>query len=1038
MTVTPRTPWTAESYSPLVTASGAVKLADSGVAPLIAAARGYSTVTDTVSAKALANRSTVNTGHMTLARTLVRLVDDGEEDLLVIPWYRASGVAEQGTAVKSRTTQYRPSRPDTDLESGKVMKYMFMPGEGTTMDFHPSTPHEWITSSSKILMTEGALKGDSALTGQLRQHGITDEELALPDDLATARAYLETLMLRVPAKSRIPIISFASVTTWAGQPDWYALKLNDRKVFVAFDGDTGTNWNVWNQAKKLFDFVESKKATPGFVNFASPDAELAKLNAGVPAEEKLGIDDYLAQVGDWDSVLGLVDLALPPEPAKKDADQYTVGMWRVSPQHDNMVEEFAQEVGFDGSKMPAQWTKRVSIGGRIVSAESRRRPSREEISTGSIIAELNAELSHSTCTIEVVWRDINTDERKVAAVTGPATLLAYAPADWVRQGATIPNALLLHPEWPPRKGPEWMSAIKAHRSDETEEKNGWDTMGWVPTDGGHPAFIVGANVLGRNEADEVKTVAGVTDKVLGGSSSFGVIDTYREPGMTLDLWKAQVRDDIRAVVSTFIDGDVWTDRSAAVAAVAAMLRPTIPVPISVTLYIYGPPRAGKTFTGAFILSGWQPKPGIWSVRNLPGAAGDTLPSIEYSIARTPIWIADDLAPSVDKRKAEQQEGQVGDLIRSVHNGSARRKMDVRTGMQQGQAEPTALFIITAENEPQTPSVRERVVAINTPNGAFGDEAAIAALQHLCDVDGAPARLTAAMIRYWTFDNNQFGDSWPEKTAAIRQEIMDIAAQAEDVLQHELGVSSGEAARHARIAAELAVSFEVLKALASWVGMPDDDPILKHLEFEDGSYPYDLFRMAGRTVTRQRESTPGRMLVQTLSKLMLGLKAHVENPNSPGSPPAEANPTVDGDQAASKAAFINRTLGWVPDVNGAWVPKGVAIGNYGVTSKGEHIVLFEAVNAFREAQRNYPDRILPGQNATVGWASVWSEGLCASQSYKKRADSNTVAARVTDSRSLTAFSAVPRLYGVPVLLEAVINPTFNMDDDDQTEDRDEVK
>lgn len=1020
--------WTAESFHPIVTGEGANKLADSQVAPLVAQSRGYYTVTDTPQAKALADRSASATGHRALANTLVRLLHQGDEDLLVIPWYRASGVAEQGTAVKSRTTQYRPSLPEVG-DNGKTKKYVFLPGESTTLDFNPATPIEWITAATRILMTEGAIKGDAALTAQLLAAGVEPTELALAPDGEDARLKLHELMQRVPKTDRVLILSFAGVANWHGHTDWYAIKLAGRTVMVAFDGDMATNWNVWRQASKLVEFAESKNGHVQFLNLGSIDAESAKLAVGLAPETKLGLDDYLAKVGTWSDALLLVEKNLPPEPERADHERYTLGAWRVSPTRDNQVEEFAQEPDGYGGKKAAGWVTRYNIGGRIASVESRRRPVSEEIRTGVFQHELDAELTSATCTIEIVWIDDASGDRQCAYVTGPATILNYQPADWVRQGASIPNPLLLHPEWPPRKGLEWLSAIKAHRAEDTEVRNGWDTMGWVPVEDGNPVFIAGDTKIGRTVEDEKKTVPGVTERILSGASSFGLIDTFRDEDVpNLDAYKKQVRDDIRLVLDRFIESGVWTERHVAVTAVCTMIRPAIPLPINASLYIFGPPGSGKSFTASFIMSGWQKRPGTWTVSHLPGAAGDTLPATEYSIARTPIWVADDLAPSVDRRKAEQQEAQIGELIRAVHNGSPRRKMDPKTGIQQTQAGANCMFIVTAENEPQTASVRDRVIAINTPANAFGSEEQIEHLRELCDTDGAPARLVAAVARHFTFEHNRFGDTWAETVACLRNELDSLVRVIEFELKSRWNMGAGPAARHARIAAEIAISFQALAALAEWAGIDEGDPILARLAPSGpDSYTHELTGMAARLIQRQRETTPGRSLVQALSKLMLAGRAHVENPNSPGTPPAEVN-ALDGENAGARAALINRRLGWVADSNGVWSPKGVSIGYYGYSRRlSNPIVLFDVRNAFGEARNAYPELVLPGQNATVGWASVWNEGLCAGIS--KRRDSNTVAQRLApDASEDRAMSDFPQVFGVPVDYRFVEDPAYLLDGD----------
>ena len=1025
------TPWTAPDYHPAITLSGAKKLADSGVAPLVAVARGYSTVLDRAGALAIAEKSAAVTAARGLGTQLARMVA-GDEDILIIPWFQAARVSEQGTAVKSYTTQMRPSVPRVNEKTGKARKYEFLPGEQTTLDFHPSTPVEWISSSLQVLMTEGVLKGDSALTAQLRANGIADDELALPADLGSARQTLADLMLRVPRDARVSILSFGGVGNWRNHNDWHAIQLKDRKVLVAFDGDTATNYNVWKQANDLFGFIDSKNGQPYLLNLASLEVGTAMLAAGLDPEEKLGIDDYLTKVGSWADVLTCVQPDLPPQPERSDAEQYVVGSWRVSPIQENLVEEFAQEMQADGSKGPARWMVRNTIGGRIISSESRRRPSQREIESGMIDPDLDRELSNANCTVEIAIAQPTPDDADGLArfrVTGPAIFLAYPPSEWPRHNANIPTEVLMHPDWPPRKGAEWLAAVKANRADDISNASAWDAMGWVPVEGGHPAFIVGEHVLGRTKDDQDRTVVGVTEKTLPGVSAFGVRDTFFD--LPLEEWKAQVRNDIRAVLDMYIEAGFWQNRSVAAAAVAAMFRPTIPARVNVTLYIYGPPRAGKSFTAAFIMHAWQARDGVWTVQHLPGSADDTAASLEYAIARTPIWIADDLAPSVDKRIAESQEASLSRIIRGVQSGSTRRRMDPE--MKQRQiALPAALFIVTAENEPQVDSIRERIIGLETPaKTAFHPDSAVKDRMLEFTREGTAARLTAAMIRFWTIDNPALGDTWPEKIKTLHAEVASLKRTAAAVMGEKYKIDVGEATRHADQSADLAITFVVMSWLARMVGIPDDDPVMDKLAMLPDSYAYDLFDLAAGTVRQQRQTTPGRSLIHGIADLMSAGRAYVENPTLPGAPPVSVGPD---DVGGVLAAQRNRALGWTYDpLRTTWVPRGISIGYFGVSSSGAEIVLFDPENAFREAQRNYPGLIPYGQTKTASWESVWAERL-TSDSYKKRDRSTTTAVRLGKTGQ-EGFSKLLRISGVPVRLQAVLNPDYDPLDDHSEDEAD---
>ncbi|OZB88977.1 MAG: hypothetical protein B7X41_05290, partial [Microbacterium sp. 14-71-5] len=490
---------------------------------------------------------------MALQRSLNLLVAD-EEDIMVMPWFALSQVAQEGTAARSYNTQYRPSRPLRD-EAGKTRKYAWFPGERLVLDVHPSTPTEWLTEAYDVMLTEGLLKGDSALSALLLDSGVTADELAeVPESMQEARLALNALMLRVPKGRRMPIVNSASVTTWEDQNDqWRHIRLTDRRFIVAFDGDLHSNTMVYRQTVKAMRFARDLKAKPEILSMFSADVELAKLSAGIDPDEKLGIDDYLSKVGDWGSLLSLATPNLPPEPQASEGVA-VVGQWRVHPENAARVQEYAQEQNADGSRKPARWVDRYRIGGRVVSTIAKRRPTRAEMSSGQFDVSQEMLLEDSDCEIEIALLEMHQDfdqEPSLHRVIGPATMLSMNPADWTKHARMIPNEVLNHPEWPPRKGADWLGAVKGHRREHTEQVVAWKTMGWVPVPDSTPAFIVGSQVLGRTERDEEVTQAGVTEHILSGASSFGLVDTFRD--MTSDEYRAQVAADIRQLLRAYIE-----------------------------------------------------------------------------------------------------------------------------------------------------------------------------------------------------------------------------------------------------------------------------------------------------------------------------------------------------------------------------------------------------------------------------------------------------------------------------------------------------
>ncbi len=110
--------FTAADFHPHVSGSGARKLATSGVAPLVAAARGYTSVSDDTGVRQLADRSPAARPDR-VRKKLLPLVEADDADLLVLPWFSLGAV---GTAAAAAMTpdpgpvQLRPSHPRLDAQ----------------------------------------------------------------------------------------------------------------------------------------------------------------------------------------------------------------------------------------------------------------------------------------------------------------------------------------------------------------------------------------------------------------------------------------------------------------------------------------------------------------------------------------------------------------------------------------------------------------------------------------------------------------------------------------------------------------------------------------------------------------------------------------------------------------------------------------------------------------------------------------------------------------------------------------------------------
>ncbi|SDH34745.1 hypothetical protein [Microbacterium sp. 77mftsu3.1] len=1030
-------PWNATSYGG-ITGSGARKLTSSRVAPLIALARGYWTVADKESAGTFAMLYRGAAGVQTIKNGLVRLVAPEDEDLLAMPWFSARAVADEGSAVKASVYQYRPSTP-VYTEGGKPAKYKFFPNQPMVIDVHPATPIEWMESSGEVLVTEGLLKGDSALTAHLIAYGGADATEQLSkirhDDgrvLTTdeARDSLQQLMLRVPAKARTVVASAASVTTWAGKDaDWRKINLRDKRVVVAFDGDLADNANVWRETNNMFKFVRESKGAPVLLSLFGPEIATAQLAAGMDPDDKLGIDDYFDQIGDWKSLL---DLANPQMPAKPKSDEVNAinGDWRIHPSNDAIAQEYVESTNANTGSVSGNWITRSRVGGRLVSTVASRRPTENEILNGVVDAGQQLLLEDSSCEVEIALLDRNQDiddEPTTYRVFGPATLMAVDPRDWTRHAVQLPNEVLAHPDWPPRNGREWLGAIKANKRDQVETAVAWNTMGWVPVPDGQPAFIVGNQILAANEKDAKQTRLGVTERVLPGATKFGVIDDY--DASDIEGYKAQVRKDITDVLQVFVENGFWRNRATAVAVLCAMYRPTIPKHPGTTLYFVGPKGAGKSYSASFIMRAWQQKPGTWTGTALPGSAGDTFGAHESSVSLAPIWIIDDLAPQSDRRKAEQQASDLENIIRAMFNNSAKRRLDGRTMGQREVANPIAMLAVTAENPPTVPSIQDRTLVFNVPKGAFNDTAEGGpaerwrekALVDLCDEDGAPARLSAAMIRFWHQDDTGFGGSWADRQDALERTWKEERENALTVLRDEHDIPAGEASRFVGQISSLGLTLSIMYELARWAGIDQSSSILDSLGGEDG-YIRELYALAAEGITRARSTTPGSALLKALGGLLGTGKAHLRNATTPGAPPFSVR---DGsaDVGGVDVAGLNQALGWEYDLRqSTWVPRGDAIGYFGKKDDQE-IALFETSAAFKAAQRVYPELIPHGQTAQQSWLSVYAEELALGKPARK----DSLALRTTLGDSAGTDKVSQRISGIPVLAEKLFAAVHGADE-----------
>lgn len=562
---------------PYAAGSGAHKLVDSAVAPLVGYARGMKTIYPGNDVKTLLG-NLAQAPNSRIARQVKRAVR--ATDALLMPWYTADQVVRMhrdGYDTAPASAQLRPdpaNRFVVDEATGREAKYVNLAGQPTVIGPHPGLPAEWLTGRNRPLMfTEGMLKADSALTSMLLANGATRDDLAIrPDEtIRAARERLAALLARIPADRQVVVYGFVSVTTFSKNPEWNAIA-STNNCYVAFDGDIATNPMVWRGADQLFDLLERKGGTPKLIDLSAQT---------LPNGAKCGMDDYLSHLGDWDTLLGLAVDQLPPKPATPDTP--APGEWRMNPKT-LCTEEWRAPA--DPSD-PGGWATKHEFVARVSTIEDRRQVTDDELKTGRYQSRDDARNMDSFCEIEVAWVDPD-GQRHTAVVSGQADLMGTLPTEWRRiTGTAIPSSVNHLPTWPPRD-PAFMVACKKYRADETIERPLWNHMGWVPTRDGSPVFVVGDQVVGPDGLDPEAAASAVTDNEVRTASRFGVQlpdddDTARDAfRRMLDTYRPANRTDAP-----------WRDEKNASIFIAAALRPTIPAPCRVPLLLSGASGAGK-------------------------------------------------------------------------------------------------------------------------------------------------------------------------------------------------------------------------------------------------------------------------------------------------------------------------------------------------------------------------------------------------------------------------------------------------------------
>jgi hypothetical protein len=416
-------------------------------------------------------------------------------------------------------------------------------------------------------------------------------------------------------------------------------------------------------------------------------------------------------------------------------------------------------------------------------------------------------------------------------------------------------------------------------------------------------------------------------------------------------------------MDTYIHANAWTDLATATIVLAGALRPTVPIRPKATIYVWGPKGKGKSWTAECMMHFWARHRGDWH-EELPGSAKDTAAAMENAVARTPIWVIDDLAPSALKRQAEQEDTKLADITRAIFNNATKLRMNGDMTSKKAN-KPMTQLILTAENELSTPSAKERLIPLYLGQGKLNkDKAPTDALNDIARDRGTPARFTAQVIMYIRYAATTHPGGWAAYVSAMEGARTQLKDQISDLMK-DMGAASGSLERTSTLAADVMLTFFILENLARELDMGDD---FAEQFAVDGDMSISVIQLVTDAHADNQQEAPGISLLTALSALLSSGKAHVISGDDPSRPPIEGTEQSE--------AMTNHRLGWVaggPD--GSLRPTGDSIGTV-VTVKQQKIVLFHKVTAFDAALKAYDSLVKHGQGSSAAWSGIWDEGLAA--------------------------------------------------------------
>lgn len=1020
--------WQPSEYDPFVTLSGAEALAKRAVAPLVAAARGYSTVAGAADAKAaveslhLGRRGTGKGGGPNAASRLSDAATSG--DVLLIPVHRFDEVVEAeglGREPNISTHQWRPWETVTMASGKESPKYDFAGGTELPITAHPAMPASWLNGDRTtgtyppILCAEGQLKADAALSGLLLDAGVSRDDLGIkssdvngdgtPNVLA-ARGRLRQIMSNVAPEKRVAILATFSSTTWHGKSEWTQVSFRDRQVWIGMDADVAENPNVWRQANQFWEFIKTKHGVPRLL---SPKAVKDR-----DETKKYGIDDYLAQLGEWSDLLKHLDNELPDNPGGP--PEATKGAYMISEDGYSVLK--AEQYDDTDGKTRYRWVACSAVSITALGFRTRRAPTETEAQTGVV----EAVASSSDVVVGFKGRDALGRPHESACQLPDSILSDTNLGTWHKRAleAKLPGLpkSVLAGAWPPDHK-DWAGIHGAMKPADWElpEIPEWTRQGWVPVPGRDvPAYIVGSIVV-CDEGDEDLVANGVDRSLLPNVNMYG-LDEYDPRPFDDPDYHAALRIDIQRYLDGFVRRGTWVDRGWTDVVVATALRACLPSRPKVPVLCAGTKGGGKTWTVRAVQSHFHAR---WmrasTSEKVFGNAESTTAALENTLYRAVLQTYDDVAPANSTSKAERSQDDLATVLRRVFNESAREKSS-GSGEAQELRRPQAAFIAATENDVAVASAADRAMILDFVSGVLHPTEAVSTdVVNELIRDGVPARVAQGLIKYvrrlahqtTPADGMTRWETFRAEVAHVRNSIQ-MSVRVE--LQGDTSLALASADRFADKAADFLLPLVYLGQMTEVLGV-EDNPYCDEAGELDTEPILGLVRAS---MHKSIASSDGQRTIESLAAALASRRCYVSNASNPKiAPSLPSDPDMAlalGWEWVAVPVYDPDTKTKVDEYVLRHAPSAECIGTFFVDGEGIPTILFEKTELAFAAAKKYGGGVLPeGVGSPAAWRSAHADGLTLGEDagWKPKGSSPTLRRKSVGGKQRP---------GVPVWLETL--------------------